>query len=226
MKKTIILLLMIMTTAILSNAQNKFVTKKFKTEGRENLYLGKADTVVAEGDINKDGNKDVVIAEQNGGELAVYFGSADGYKLYNIYPTNGEKCEYEHRKSQEFYVNVSITAKGVLRIATSEMIFGQTCEDPDTYDCAYSDNISLVYMLRYQDNDLYLIGGNKSIYREGDGSLAVSGGGSYNTLTNKKIPIDIDGSTLLRDQITDIPKKPLKSLSEITIGLYDFEDYD
>ncbi len=214
MKKIIILLLAAIICSAFSevSAQSGIAAKMFKDQGKSNLYLGTEKTAIAEGDINQDGIKDLVIAEIDnpfGGVMAVYWGTSDGYKLYSVFKTKNE-------------VSVSITTKGVLRIQTNyKELYSQSYDDADCI--TFTTN---VYLLRWQDYGLYLIGG-KTIHADCGDDFAY--GASFNPLTNKVITLCQDaenGKDFPEDSKTfTLPAHDLLMLAEISIGEYHFEDY-
>ena len=63
MKKLFFSLLIFAVSALSVSAQSGIAAKKFQNQGKDNLYLGNEKTTIAEGDINQDGIKDLVIAE-------------------------------------------------------------------------------------------------------------------------------------------------------------------
>ncbi|MBQ5574622.1 MAG: hypothetical protein IIT37_01040, partial [Bacteroidales bacterium] len=73
------------------------------------LFSGDAQTTTAEGDMNKDGVKDLVIGIPEG--IAIYWGKNGGYTLYNTYA-----APQRERDGITLSRSSSITSKGVLRI--------------------------------------------------------------------------------------------------------------
>ena len=212
MKKSIVLIIMFIVSALSASAQGGIAAKKFQSQGKSHLYLGTEETTIAEGDINQDGIKDLVIAETDnplGGVMAVYWGTSDGYKLYSVFNTKNK-------------ISVSITTKGVLRIQTNyEELYSQSYDDADCI--TFTTN---VYLLRWQDYGLYLIGG-KTIHADCGDDFAY--GASFNPLTNKVITLCQDaesGKDFPEDSKTfTLPAHDLLMLAEISIGEYHFEDY-
>lgn len=214
MKKIFILLLAAIICSAFSgaSAQSGIAAKKFQNQGKDNLYLGNEKTTIAEGDINQDGIKDLVIAETDNpvdGVMAIYWGTPNGYKLYSVFKTKNE-------------ISVSITTKGVLRIQTNyKELYSQRYEDADCI--TFTTN---VYLLRWQNNGLYLIGG-KTIHADCGDDFAH--GASFNPLTNKVITLCQDaesGKDFPEDSKTfTLPAHDLLLLAEIEIGEYHFEDY-
>ncbi|MCR5455655.1 MAG: hypothetical protein K6F33_11770 [Bacteroidales bacterium] len=222
MKKNIVVMFVFFLCCLSLNvwAQGRVSASLFKQNGSSNLYLGSAKIQEAKGDINKDGFADLVIAETEGRHIAIYWGGSDGYSLHHVYRTGDEFVARE-----DLEVEVSITEKGILRIETSSAVH---CGMPvsEEYTNYFDDYFTQVYMLRYQNNDFYLIGGKSVFMRIGyNGGMLGNPGVSYNFLTNKAIPIDFN-DTYLTDETYDIPKKPLKKLSNIKIGDYSFDDYN
>ena len=162
------------------------------------LFSGDAQTTTAEGDMNKDGVKDLVIGIPEG--IAIYWGKNGGYTLYNTYDApQGERDNVKLTRS------FSITTKGVLRI---ENTFFVTTDKGNV-------QIDLIYLLRYQDNDFYLIGGKLGMKQDN-----FYLGYSINTLTSTIIMQDKNN-----DAVSDpikMPEMPLKSISEIQFGNPEF----
>ena len=216
MKKIILSVVLIITAILNVSAQNKFTTKRFQNEGKNNLYLGKEQTIIAEGDLNKDGIKDLVIAENVDGEIgervtayfAIYWGGDDGvYKLYKTFQLD----------SLARQLNVSITERGVLRMS-AETTYNEVDEDGES---GYYEEYTLVYMLRYQDNEFCLIGGSVNYHWERVPDLGCRCYYiSYNTLTNKAIRSDFPGCDTDHPEksTVDIKKLPLMKLTEFPIG--------
>ena len=130
------------------------------------LFTDKDHTpITAEGDINKDGIKDIVFAVPGiVGELnvAFYFGQKEGgYKLFRDY------IVYLPDKT-----DLSITDKGVVR-----------------FRCNRYDNNYDVFLFRYEKEDFRLIGGKKD--RHADEHYDES----YNYLTGKMIRTDGEGKS-------------------------------
>ena len=212
MKKLFFSLLIAAVSVCSASAQSGIAAKKFQNQGKSNLYLGTEETTIAEGDINQDGIKDLVIAETDnpiGGVMAVYWGTSDGYKLYSVFNTKNE-------------ISISITTKGVLRIQTDER-FGEVFRYDEGSCEGFTKN---VYLLRWQNNGLYLIGG-KTIHAGCGDDFAY--GASFNPLTNKVITLCQDaesGKDFPEDSKTfALPAHDLLLLAEISIGEYHFEDY-
>ena len=211
MKKSIVLIIMFIVSALSASAQG-IAAKIFQSQGKSNLYLGTEETTIAEGDINQDGIKDLVIAETDnplGGVMAVYWGTSDGYKLYSVFNTKNK-------------ISVSITTKGILRIQTDYQELYSLGDGEG--DCTtFTTN---VYLLRWQDYGLYLIGG-KTIHADCGDDFAY--GASFNPLTNKVITLCQDaesGKDFPEDSKTfTLPPHDLLMLAEISIGEYHFEDY-
>lgn len=212
MKKLFFSVLIAAVSVCSASAQSGIAAKKFQNQGKSNLYLGTEETTIAEGDINQDGIKDLVIAETDntiGGVMAVYWGTPDGYKLYSVFNTENK-------------ISVSITTKGVLRIQTDYI---------ELYSAAYGEGdcttfTTNVYLLRWQNNGLYLIGG-KTVHADCGDDFAY--GASFNPLTNKVITLCQDaesGKDFPEDSKTfALPPHDLLLLAEISIGEYHFEDY-
>ena len=145
------------------------------------------------GDINQDGNQDCITYTDQ--DLQVSIAGTSFNKKYIV------EDEYSDRNITE----ITINQKGVIKILTTWM--NSRGADGD-------DN----YTVRYQDNDLYLIGYD-TYYKPATNE-------SYNLLTLKKETI----SGLTDDEpektISTLKKIPLHRLSDIKIGEYRCEDYD
>lgn len=194
MKKTILTIIAIIIFATVNTTSAQL--DQFANSGpiAQDLIEGGYIQETANGDLNKDGLNDLVIGVPEG--IAIYFGNNDGYKLYNTY-----ECPSLEVDEYKFNRQVSITSKGVLKV--SEDITRTTDEQ--------SASINIVHMLRYQDNDFYLIGGKLSALVEGN-FVAFS----FNMLSNKMIMQDKYGNALTEP--TDIPEFPLKSISEFSLA--------
>lgn len=224
MKKIILSVVLIITAILNVSAQNKFTTKRFQNEGKNKLYLGKEQTIIAEGDLNKDGIKDLVIAENVDGEIgervtayfAIYWGGDDGvYKLHKTFQLD----------SLARQLNVSITERGVLRMS-AETTYNEVDEEGES---GYYEEYTLVYMLRYQDNEFCLIGGSVNYHWEKVPDLGCRCYYiSYNTLTNKAIRSDFPGCDTDHPEksTVDIKKLPLMKLTEFPIGQPIFYEFD
>lgn len=169
----------------------------------------------AEGDLNKDGNKDLVLlAKPNFSEnmktrddgyvynfnreiLAIYFGQEDGaFKLWKqykeLFPASDEWCSVD--------ISIDITDRGTLKIDT------QLFAIAGSYG---TDNSSYIY--RYQDGDFYLIGKERSGMMRNTGEMETI---SENYLTWKRQTIKDnafeDGHK--RESWSKMKKKPLEKL--------------
>ncbi|MBQ9661355.1 MAG: FG-GAP repeat protein [Bacteroidales bacterium] len=122
------------------------------------------EAVTAEGDINKDGIQDLVIAArgQNGGDnVAFYLGDGQGgYRIFRSYDIffSGEKT------------GITINDKGVVRFQN---------------DLPQGD--ADIFLFRYEKDDLKLIGGKEDRHQTGHYDI------SYNYLTGKMIRTDGEG---------------------------------
>ena len=227
MKKIIILLLAAIFCGAFSevSAQRGIAAKLFKDQGTTNLYLGTNKTEAAEGDLNKDGIKDLVIVEQFpdasrtdkiAAFFAIYWGNADGnYKLYKYFQVD----------SLAHTVSASVTAKGVLRIASD--IFYDYIEDEG--ESGFYEEYSLVYMLRYQENEFRLIGGTTWYHWERIPDLGcMIWHKSYNMLTNKAVISNCPMCDTDHPEVSNvaIKKLPLMKITDITIGTPMFDQFD
>lgn len=124
-------------SALMMCGGNFVNAQTFKTSGKTLTELcSETITVKVEGDINKDGVKDLVISTEYQG-CAFYFGKADGsYSLFH---------DYDLSLSTD--AKITINDKGVLRIQ----------ED-------FNGN-SDVFLFRFQNGGLALIGGKKDRHK-------------------------------------------------------------
>ena len=122
------------------------------------VFSGEGTPVVAEGDIDGDGVKDLAVAVPgyvDGTNFAFYFGNAQGgYTLFRDYETD----VYGDR------IDLSITDKGVVRIA---------------YEFSAGADI---FLFRFENGDFRLIGGKEDRHRTPEDYDI-----SYNYLTGKMI---------------------------------------
>ena len=192
MKKTIITIIAIIICMAADTASAQL--DQFANSGpiAQDLIDGSFITETAEGDLNKDGVKDLVVGVPEG--VAIYWGSNNGYKLYNTY-----RCLSVDLDTLKFIRSTTINSKGVLRIE-----YNITVQSPNPK----VSNANYVYMLRYQDNDFFLIGCKFAMVVNGQ-FIAIS----INTLTNKAIIQDKKGNAITESY--DIPEAPLKSISEV-----------
>ena len=145
------------------------------------------------GDINQDGNQDCITYTDQ--DLQVSIAGTSFNKKYIV------EDEYSDRNITE----ITINQKGVIKILTTWM--NSRGADGD-------DN----YTVRYQDNDLYLIGYD-NYYKPATNE-------SYNLLTLKKETISGLTDDESEKTISTLKKIPLHRLSDIKIGEYRCEDYD
>ena len=168
------------------------------------LYSGNKDSLsIAENDINGDGKSDLVAAEKHGGKLAVYWGGDDGYTLFKSYKTLHN-------------VGVNIWDNGEWWIYTS---YNEESEET-------TNEFKRSYHLRFQDGDFYLIGGITFTGIDIDG---VHGwpqcyGGEFDLEKHTKYPAA--GGDYDYESAETLKNLPLKKLSDIAIGEYNFSDYN
>jgi len=219
MKKILLIMMALMVSAGIAGAQGKFAKSLFKASGAsvEDVVPADCDSIVVEGDLNKDGFKDVVIIATprnpenmqtrddgyvynfNKPVMAVYFGSESGtYSLFKQYFNTipGQEDEY-----QSVDIDLRINDKGVMRIS------------PSYFNSAgSSDSDASVYVFRFQNGDFYLIGKDtKSFSRYSGESTEVS----ENYLTHKRQTIIsnmFDDSVKPKETWTKIPADPLEKL--------------
>ena len=161
-----------------------------KSDDPDLLYFGEHDVFTVKADLDHDGNDDIVIAEKTegvkGAQIAVYYFKNGKYTRKHLNKCDGIYC----------FTDVSVTDKGVLRIAV--------CEDENLRECL--TNTSYVYMFRFQDDYLHLIGGKEDYFMDyGDGEEHVS---TYNMLTNK-VTRSVNGNGKKSSKTYDIPAYPL-----------------
>ena len=168
------------------------------------LYSGNKDSLsIAENDINGDGKSDLVAAEKHGGKLAVYWGGDNGYTLFKSYKTLHD-------------VGVNIWDNGEWWIYTS---YNEEAEET-------TNEFKRSYHLRFQDGDFYLIGGITFTGIDIDG---VHGwpqcyGGEFDLEKHTKYPAA--GGDYDYESAETLKNLPLKKLSDIAIGEYNFSDYN
>ena len=179
-------------------------TGDFASSGKsiDDLYsLSKDNLSVAEGDLNRDGKKDLVAAEKQGGQLAVYLGGEDGYTLFKTYKT----------------IN-NITAQ-IFNDTTLYIEATFVDEDNDS-----RSEIEYGYEFHFQNNELYMTEGREFIGYESSYGAAHCYGGNYDFINHTKQPINDNGNYDCEEK-EPLPAAPLKTLSDIAIGEYHFEDY-
>lgn len=219
MKKILLIMMALMVSAGIAGAQGKFAKSLFKASGASvvDVVPADCDSIVVEGDLNKDGFKDVVIIATprnpenmqtrddgyvynfNKPVMAVYFGNESGtYSLFKQYFNTipGQEDEY-----QSIDIDLRINDKGVMRIS------------PSYFNSAgSSDSEASVYVFRFQNGDFYLIGKDtKSFSRYSGESTEVS----ENYLTHKRQTIIsnmFDESVKPKETWTKIPADPLEKL--------------
>ena len=219
MKKILLIMIALIVSAGIAGAQGKFAKSLFKASGASvvDVVPADCDSIVVEGDLNKDGFKDVVIIATprnpenmqtrddgyvynfNKPVMAVYFGNESGtYSLFKQYFNTipGQEDEY-----QSVDIDLRINDKGVMRIG------------PSYFNSAgSSDSDASVYVFRFQNGDFYLIGKDtKSFSRYSGESTEVS----ENYLTHKRQTIIsnmFDESVKPKETWTKIPADPLERL--------------
>ena len=152
MKKITILAIALLASCIGVYAQN------FKPSGNsiDQLFNGDAkNTSTVEGDINKDGKKDIclIVSDDMTTHQAIYFGNAKGG--YDLYRDISSDLPNDAK--------ITINDKGVIRIQID------------------LESGSDIFLFRYQDNCLRLIGGKEDRHKSNDYDV------SYNYLTSKMI---------------------------------------
>ena len=144
----------------------------------DKAFVGEGTPVIAEGDINKDGIKDLVVAVPEvyqGKNFAFYFGQKQGgYALFRDYLTDVVGHE----------IKISVTDKGVVRIE---------------YDIDLGADI---FLFRYENGDFRLIGGKEDRHL-----TSFDYDVSYNYLTNKMIRTEGEGSSR-KSETLDMRKLP------------------
>lgn len=219
MKKILLIMMALIVSVGIAGAQGKFAKSLFKASGASvvDVVPADCDSIVVEGDLNKDGFKDVVIIATprnpenmqtrddgyvynfNKPVMAVYFGNESGtYSLFKQYFNTIPGTEDEY---QSVDIELSINDKGVMRIS------------PSYFNSAgSSDSDASVYVFRFQNGDFYLIGKDtKSFSRYSGESTEVS----ENYLTHKRQTIIsnmFDDSVKPKETWTKIPADPLEKL--------------
>ncbi len=144
----------------------------------DKAFVGEGTPVIAEGDINKDGIKDLVVAVPevfHGKNFAFYFGQKEGgYTLFRDYLTDVYGSE----------VKLSVTDKGVVRIE---------------YDFDVGADI---FLFRYENGDFRLIGGKEDRHL-----TTFDYDVSYNYLTDKMIRTEGEGRSR-QSETLDMRKLP------------------
>ena len=219
MKKILLIMMALMVSAGVAGAQGKFAKSLFKASGASvmDVIPADCDSIVVEGDLNKDGFKDVVIIATprnpenmqtrddgyvynfNKPVMAVYFGNESGtYSLFKQYFNTIPGAEDEY---QSVDIELNINEKGVMRISPSYF-----------NSMGSSDSDASVYVFRFQNGDFYLIGKDtKSFSRYSGESTEVS----ENYLTHKRQTIVsnvFDESVKPKETWTNIPADPLEKL--------------
>ena len=157
----------LLTAAFCSFALAAWSQPVFQQRGKsvEELHEARPGEIVvtAQGDINKDGFKDLVIAftgTYHDSDFAFYFGDKEGnFNLFRDYTV--DMYGYE--------TGITINDKGVVRIQRDR------------------DGDADIFLFRWQDGDFRLIGGKKDRHASGHYDE------SYNYLTGKMIRTDGEG---------------------------------
>ncbi len=182
-------LLILSFSAFMMCGGNFTHAQTFKTSGKTITELcSEPVSASIEGDINKDGVKDLIISTENQG-CAFYFGKVDGgYTLFRDYDI-----------SMPTDAKITINDKGVLRIQNN-----------------FGDN-SDVFLFRFQNNGLVLIGGKKDRHKSEHYDY------SYNFSTGKMIKTSGEGSA--KTSVTQtMPKQPALKFGWIPLK-WDMLDY-
>ena len=144
----------------------------------DKAYAGEKTTVTVEGDINKDGIKDLVVAvpeEFTKDNFAFYFGDkGGGYTLFRDYAVDFYGAE----------LKLSITDAGVVRIEND------------------LDGGADIFLFRFENGDFRLIGGKEDRHK-----TSADYDVSYNYLTGKMIRTDGTGKGR-KSTTLDMPKLP------------------
>lgn len=212
-----------------AEAQKGFAASLFPEiwEGEQSLNI-ESDCIKAEGDFNKDGINDLAVIalpkdpthmrtrEEDGyvynfnkRVLAIYFGQSDGklkrFKEYNnTIPSDdedNENCMHE--------IEISVNAKGVIRISIGVFCSAGGTEVPNTE-----------YVYRYQNGDFFLIGKDYGSFSRYSGEAEKV---SENYLTHKKqtITYNMFEEGEEKEKWTTIPSKPLEKLGAKLLEAFD-----
>ncbi len=219
MKKIILFVTVLMLSAGIAGAQGKFAKSLFPSSGAsvEEITPADCDVNTVEGDLNKDGVKDVVIIAKsrdpqnmktrddgyeynfNPPVMAIYFANEGGnYTLFKQYFNTipGQEDEF-----QSVEVDLKINDRCVMRIAPSYF-----------NTMGSSDSDASVYVFRYQNGDFYLIGKDVKSFSRYSGECEEV---SENYLTHKHQTITsnmFDESVKPKEVWTKIPADPLEKL--------------
>lgn len=165
-------------------------------QGTDNTDVQPADSCNGKkvfGDINQDGSQDCITYTDK--DLQVSISGTSFNKKYIVEDENSDRSITE----------ITINQKGVVKILTTwTNVRGADGNDD--------------YTVRYQDDDLYLIGYD-TYYKPATND-------SYNLLTYKKETISGLTDDDTKKTISKLKKIPLHRLSDIKIGEYCCEDYD
>lgn len=162
---------------------NGLQAQNFRPSGKtpSELFTQNTDEIMmVEGDLNKDGVKDLIIAVTDyrisDDVLAFYFGDRQGeYKLFRAYET---RCYSD--------TDITITDKGVLRFQFN---------NPDGFD---------VFLFCFQNGDFHLIGSKQDRHKSEHYDI------SHNYLTGKMIRVDGEGAKRTSQTLQMPPMPPLR----------------
>lgn len=185
--------LIIALAAIMSVCGSSAYAQNYKTSGKtaDELYTGDANILyTVEGDINKDGVNDLIVCATYN-DNAIFFGSSDG--VYHLYKDCSLRAKVEDTK-------ITINDKGVVRIQINV------------------DYGSDVFLFRYDNNCLRLIGGKKDRHKS-DEDYDIS----FNYLTAKMIKTTSTGKTKTSETI-DMHNLPVIRFGWFPM-CYDMLDY-
>lgn len=212
-----------------ANAQKGFASNLFPEiwGGEQSLNID-SDLDKVEGDFNQDGIKDLVVIalpkdplhmrtrEEDGyvynfnkRVLAIYFGLSDGklkrFKEYN----NTIPGDDEENENCSHEIDLTVNAKGVIRIAVGVFCSAGGTEVPKTE-----------YVFRYQNSDFFLIGKDYGSFSRYSGEATKV---SENYLTHKKqtITYNMFEEGEENEKWTKLPVTPLQKLGAKLLSAFD-----
>lgn len=231
MKKVLIAVAALAFSFGAAHAQKGFASNLFPEiwDGEKSLSID-SDCNKVEGDFNKDGINDLAVIalpkdpahlrtrEEDGyvynfnkRVMSIYFGQADGklkrFKEYN----NTIPGDDEENENCSYEIDLSVNAKGVIRIGVGMFCSAGGTEVPKTE-----------YVYRFQNGDFYLIGKDYGSFSRYSGRATNV---SENYLTHKRQTKSFNMFEDGEDQSetekwTNLPAKPLEKLGATLLTEY------